>query len=68
MNTFPQTRAGDGRGFHCITVRRVAPKPWLSCKGEVHSQMIRLVLVEVVAHGTRPLKREAFEKALKLAS
>jgi hypothetical protein len=29
MNTSPQTHAGDGRGFHCIALRRVVPELWL---------------------------------------
>ena len=57
MNTSPQTRAGDGRGFHYSALRRVVPKPWLLSQGGVHSQMKTLVLEKVVVHGIRTLKR-----------
>ena len=52
MNTSPQTRAGDGRGFHYSAQRRVVPKPWLLSQGGVHSRMKSLVLV--VAQRTSP--------------
>jgi hypothetical protein len=57
MNTSPQTHVSDDRDFHYSAMRRVVPEPWLLSQGRVHSWMKSLVLVEVVAHGTHPLKR-----------
>ena len=64
MNTFPRTRAGEGKGFHFRALRRVVPEPWLLSQGGVHCQMKGLVLV--VTQRTRPLKRK--DKDLKFAS
>ena len=59
MNTSPQTSAGDSRGFHYHTLRRVVPEPWLLSQDGVHSQNGGLVLV--VAHETPPLKWNSLE-------
>ena len=39
MNTSPRTHAGDVRGFHYSTQRRVMLKPWLLSQGGVYSWM-----------------------------
>jgi hypothetical protein len=44
-NISPQTRVGDGKGFHDQALRRVVPKPWLSSQGGVHSHMKGFILV-----------------------